>query len=137
MINTGHTGARPLGQRGAILLAGLAASIAMFFAIAAGPVANARAGAEYFCYHYAAPYGQAGDRCYSPNARWLTWVRSYGYNASACSNAWKDGLVTSWACNVQGAWSNSYFDGSRFMLGVVRNNNVNGNNQIWGYQEFF
>ena len=125
-----------LGRRSTRLLAVLALAVGMLLAIAAGPTPKAHAGAEYFCYHLAAPYGSAGDRCYSPNARWLTWVRSYGYWHSACSNAWKDGLVTSWACAPTGNWSNSYFDGSRFMLGVVRNN-AGSNNQIWGYQEFF
>lgn len=136
MTAAGAAGARPLGRRGLLLLATLVATVGMFAALAAGPVAKAQAGGEYFCYYLAAPYGQSGDRCYSPNARWLTWVRAYGYDHSACSNAWKDGLVTNWACAPTATWSNSYFDGTRFMLGVIRNNNQSNYNQIWGYQEY-
>lgn len=124
-------GVRSIGRRGALLLVALAASIGMFCAVAAGPVTKAHAGGEHFCYVVASPHGQCGGP-----SRWTTWVRSYGYWHSACSNAFQGGSpVTNWACAPTHTWSNSYFDGTRWMQGVIKNN-VGVNNQIWGYQEF-
>jgi hypothetical protein len=123
---------KSVGRRGVLLLTALAVSIGMFFAIAAGPVTKAHAGAEYFCYSYVVAQGN----CFSSGAHPLTWVRGYGYNHSACSNAYLNGFVTNWACAPTGTWSNSYFDGSRNMVGVVRNNAPGSPGQIWGYQEY-
>jgi hypothetical protein len=123
--------------RGVLLLAGLATVVAMLAAILAGPAPDAKAnGGEYFCYYLAEPYGHSGDRCYASTGRYLTWVRALGYNHSACSDAYKEGLVASWACAPTETWSNSYFDGSRDMLGVIRNNVTCCTNQIWGYEEY-
>jgi hypothetical protein len=134
MVHSRLSAMKSIGRRSTLLLAGLATAIAMFLALI-GPVTQAHAGAEYFCYYLAGPYGGASDRCYSQNPQHLTWVRSYGYNHSACSDAYWGGLVASWACAPTGNWSNSYFDGSRYLQGVVRNN-AGENNQIWGYQEW-
>jgi hypothetical protein len=125
-------------RRGALILAALATSVCLFTALVAGPVPQARAeGAEYFCYYLAKPYGQSGDRCYASTGHYLRLVRSFGYNHSACSDAWKEEkLVTNWACAPTETWSNSYFDGTRDILAVIRNNTTGANNQIWGYQEW-
>jgi hypothetical protein len=137
MSRTQPLSGRSLGHRASLLLAALAVTVGIFVAAVAGPVPQAHAtGAEYFCYYLAAPYGSAGDRCYSSNAHWLILVRSYGYWHSACSDAWKEGLVAEWSCAPTANWSNSWFDGSRFMLGVVRNNTTGANNQLWGYMEY-
>ena len=131
MTHSGSFDVRSIGRRGALLLTTLAVSVGLFFAIAAGPVTKAQAGGEYFCYQVAGPWGN----CFGPGGRWLTWVRALGYNHAACSNAYQNGFVTNWACAPTGTWSNAYFDGSRFMTGVVRNNTAS-NNQLWGYEEF-
>lgn len=114
------------------LVAAVAAAGTMTLAFAAGPVPKAHAGAEYFCYQLAAPQGN----CFGPGARRLTWVRAYGYNWAACSNAYLNGFVTNWACAPPNTWTNSYFDGSRNMVGVVHNNSNGNQNQLWGYEEF-
>lgn len=124
---------RSIGRRGVRLWAALAVSAVMSFAIVAGPSApEAQAsGAEYFCYELAAPWGN----CFASGAHYLTWVRAYGYQHSACSNAYLNGFVTNWACAPTATWSNAYFDGSRNMVGVVHNN-TGSQNQLWGYQEY-
>lgn len=134
MDHSGLVDMRPIGRRGVHLWVALVVSAMMAFAIAAGPsVPQARAsGAEYFCYELAAPNGN----CFSAGAHLLTWVRAYGYQHSACSNAYLNGFVTNWACAPERTWSNSYFDGSRNMVAVVHNNSNNNTNQLWGYQEW-
>ncbi len=124
---------RAIGRRGLRLWAALAISAVMAFAVAAGPSApKAHAsGAEYFCYELAA----ANGNCFG-TAHNLTWVRAYGYQHSACSNAYLNGFVAGWACAPTATWSNAYFDGSRYMTPVVHNNVSCCTNQLWGYQEF-
>jgi len=123
--------ARTLGRQTRRLLVALLLAAATLIAIAAGPTPKAHAGAEYFCYTLAAPSGN----CFGPS-RYVTWVRAYGYNWAACSNAYYGGFVDVWRCAPPGNWSNSYFDGSRLMPGVVHNNSAGNQNQLWGYQEF-
>jgi hypothetical protein len=131
MGHSGLFGVRSFGRRGALMALVIAA--AMSFAIAAGPATpKAHAGADYFCYELAAAYGN----CFSSSAHYLTWVRAYGYQHSACSNAYLNGFVTNWACAPTATWSNAYFDGSRNMVGVVHNN-TGSINQLWGYEEYF
>lgn len=131
MVHFGSLAMRSIGRRGALLLAAFAVSIGMLFATAAGPVTQAHAGGEYFCYSAVGPWGT----CQGPG-RWLTWVRALGYQHFACSDAvYQGNVVTNWACAAPNTWSNSYFDGSRFMSGIIKNNAA-GNGQIWGYEEF-
>lgn len=133
MNYSGLANMRSLGRRGIRLWAALVISAVMSFTIIAGPSApraNA-AGAQYFCYTLAAPWGN----CFSSQAHYLTWVRAFGFDHSACSNAYFNGFVTEWKCAPTETWSNSYFDGSRNMVAVVHNN-TGSQNQIWGYQEW-
>lgn len=131
-------GLRSIGRAGRLAVVLAATFAVMATAAASGPVATAQAGGNFFCYTQVAPYGHAGDRCYAQVGGYLTLTQAYGYSRSACSNAWltNHGLVTNWACAPIGTWSNSYFDGSRYLHGVVRNNNQNHSTQIWGYQEY-
>jgi hypothetical protein len=121
----------PGARRTRLLIAALAAAAALIVAMAAGPVSQARAtGAEYFCYASVGGYGT----CIG-NAHWLILVRSLGYQHSSCSDAWSGGPVQEWHCAAVNQWSNSYFDGSRWMQGAVKNNAA-GTNQLWGYMEY-
>jgi hypothetical protein len=133
MTHSGMFSMRLISHRGVRLWAALVLSAVMALAVAAGPSApKAHAsGAEYFCSVLAAPNGN----CFG-TAHNLTWVRAYGYQYSACSNAYQGGFVAGWACAPAGNWSNSYFDGSRYMTPVVHNNSAGNQNQLWGYQEF-
>ncbi len=87
---------------------------------------QAHAGAEYF----ATSSLRRREHCFGPGARQLTWVRALGYQWAACSNAYLNGFVTNWACAPAGTWTNSYFDGSRNMVGVVHNNSNSNQNQL-------
>ena len=133
MSNYGLSGLRQVSHRVARLWAALAVAAALSFAVAAGPAASKAhaSGAEYFCYEKVGAYGN----CFSAGAHLLTWVRAYGYEHSACSNAYLNGFVTEWKCAPTATWSNAYFDGTRNMVGVVHNN-TGSLNQLWGYQEY-
>lgn len=137
MSHPGVVSAKSIGRRGALLLAAFATALAMPCASFATQAHAEGKFAEYFCYYKAAPYGLSGDRCYASTGHHLVGVHAYGYEHSACSDAWKEEkLVTSWVCAPTATWSNSYFDGTRDILAVIRNNVTCCTNQLWGLQEW-
>jgi hypothetical protein len=101
-----------------------------------GQVSSASAGPEYyesFCKVWLGPYGkpQGPDRCYA-TGHYLVQVLARSFETSVCVDATQNGnLVHSWSCNVAGSYASDSYDGSRWLNGVVRNNNPNVSTLVW------
>jgi hypothetical protein len=122
------------------LLAGAVALLMLVCMALAGPASKAEA--EYhgpFCNGYnAAPWGQPGDRCGSPDGNYdNTLITGYGFDRSACVNAIDQNGAWwgSWVCgsprNSVGVWAGNIF---RYARGFVRNNSTGGTNHLYGSQ---
>jgi hypothetical protein len=117
-------------RRLSVLIA-LTVALAVSFWMAAPRDAHADPVAQPFCAGaWLTPQGQGGDKCFS-SGQWLTGVWGRAYNASVCVNGWiNGGPASNWACQVTGVYAQIGFNGSRFMNGVIANNNPNSWNQV-------
>ena len=129
------------GQYRKYLLAVVAVCTGLLFASAIGSASKAMAGEQPFCNGvWLGPYGQSvpNDRCTGPAyPQYITKVSSYGTYHSSCADAIYypgsyTGLVAPWACAPTQTWSNIWFDGSRLLGGIVRNNVLNDSNYVYG-----
>jgi hypothetical protein len=115
-------------RRRALLAVLVGALLACAYGLA-GPVQNANATINQFCWGAAVgPWGQ----CTASFTRPLVQVSGKGGQASACVNAYEGGsLVSSWVCQVTNTWANISYSGTRQLAGTVRNN-VGNNNVLYG-----
>jgi len=133
---------RPLqGRYRKYLAVVIAVCMGFLFASAIGSASKAMAGEQAFCNGvWLGPYGKnvPNDRCTGPAfPQYITRVSSYGLYHSSCADAIYypgsyEGLVASWACAPTQTWSNIWFDGSRLLGGIVRNNVLNDSNYLYG-----
>ncbi|HWW67885.1 MAG TPA: hypothetical protein VNY83_07865 [Solirubrobacterales bacterium] len=104
--------------------------------LSAGPISKASAIEQNFCTNYwAAPYGQAGDRCKSTVRAFLGGVWVYSHEHSACVDALNtsEGLVTSWHCTFGPEGEQFLYLGyERNLKGIVRNNTTGASAHISG-----
>jgi hypothetical protein len=136
-IQASEAGARPGNRRFWIALF---VAVVGLCCIAGGSAPKAMATEQAFCNGvWLAAYGNVpNDRCTGPAyPQYITRVSSLGQYHSSCADAIYypgsyEGLVTSWACAPTGAWSNVYFDGSRLLGGIIRNNVLNDTNYEYG-----
>lgn len=115
--------------RGRMLLAAVAATIALCFALASGPVAKSDAAVINFCSSVSlAPFGQAGDRCFAGHDHWghIMYSTIQTFERAGCVNyaGWYYELYASWKCVGKNSTTYIYVpnDGGSYQ-GVIRNNN--------------
>lgn len=118
-----------MNVRGIYVRLALAASLLLVSAVASLSMAPS-ASATWFCSSWLAKYGAAGDKCWGPAQKGLTYASVNTPERAGCVNI-ADGannLTQSWACGPQGyapaaqVWmpiSETYYKG------VIRNNNTN------------
>lgn len=100
------------------------------------PKADAWTHDEQFCFSWHGKYGGENDRCYGPSYEPLEAVAGRGVVHSACVDAVNTGgaLVASWVCAPTNTVGEIYFDKTRLLDGVVRNNVSNDTNFLEGWQ---
>jgi hypothetical protein len=131
-----------LRARRAVVLVCLTSALASA-ALLAGYVSNAHAEPpdpwQPFCVGVTlAPWGQSRDRCYAPGQK-LTAVYGKSLETSVCVNAVQNGtLVTpEWRCAERGQLAVMRFDGSRWLNGVIRNNNRSVRTRVYEGKYFW
>jgi hypothetical protein len=124
-----------------VLLAIVAATVALSFSMASGPVSQAHA--EEFCGRvWLQSYGDywGRDRCNSNTWIWPAYVVVQTYERAGCVDAMDPNfqLFTNWACTGPNDVKQILMDqGHRAGVGIIRNNNLSnpaffsGNQTSW------
>lgn len=135
------------GRRVLFLLAALAASVAMSFAIAAGPVSTANAVPNQFCENYwLSPYGQPGDSCNAlhsqggwsvgePNGGTMLYVGVWATERAGCAAVigYYGEQYGSWKCTSPGQTNLAYVPQTGWYRGTIRNNNTQHSANFSGF----